>query len=400
MIKRKKTQLFSNKLSISIKNITSNTIIRAHLRYYYCTYVHDTTESQYRMRKFLFIAAMFFCTTFMSAQTPNRQFTIATMNIDGLPPSLSAIGINIPINPDGPQEKYTAAIAEKFMEKNWDIIGLNEDFNFHNTLTENISGYQVMTHGGKLEANAWIALAVIARTYRYSSDGLGLLVKEPMKARNEVRKAWEDCYGYFDHDNDSLTKKGFRHYEVDLDEKATLDVIVLHADAYEADPDRIAREKQMTQLMNYIEANKHCNHPLVIMGDYNQRFGEERLTELVLSRINNNKSLNACDAWTEYSKTHSGIPEEIDKIIFVNNSKCDYKIVLKDFANGYDFLREDGTALSDHWPVYATFEIDYHTPTGITETTTTLPAVRKHITNGRIIIERNGKKYSITGEEL
>lgn len=400
MIKRKKNQLFSYEMFCLIKIFPSDTIIRPDVRYKYCTYVHKQHINYHHMiRILLFVAAIIFATT-LRAQTKTQQFTIATFNVDGLPPHLSALGINININPDGPQEKYTKVIAEKLMEKSWDIVGLNEDFNYHQTLVSNLSGYQVMTHAGKFESSTLAALGILLRTYRFDTDGLGLLVKQPMKARNEVRKAWEDCYGYFDHDNDSLTMKGFRHYEVDLQEDVTIDVIVLHADAYEAEPDRIAREKQMTQLMNYVEANKHCQHPLVMMGDYNQRFGEEHLKELVLDRINNNKSLNACDAWTEYSKTHSGIPEEIDKIIFVNNSKCDYKIVLKDFANGYDFLREDGTALSDHWPVYATFEIDYHTPTGITETTTTLPAVRKHITNGRIIIERNGKKYSITGEEL
>lgn len=400
MIKRKKTKLFSYKLFYLIKKCSSDTILRPGVRYKYCTYVHKQHITYHRMRKFLLLIAAIISVTILQAQTESRQFTIATFNVDGLPPHLSALGINININPEGPQEKYTKVIAEKLMEKSWDIIGLNEDFNYHDVLTKNLSGYQVMTHGGKFESSTLAALGILLRTHRFNTDGLGLLVKQPMKAHDEVIKAWEDCYGYLDHDNDSLTMKGFRHYEVDLDKDVTIDVIVLHADAYEAEPDRLAREKQMTQLMNYVETNKHCQHPLVMMGDYNQVYGEERLKELVLDRLNNNKSLTACDAWMEYSKEHPDVKEEIDKIIFVNNQKCDYQLVLKEFANGYDFLREDGTALSDHWPAYATFEVVHKSPTGITEMATTQPAAKKRFVGGRIVIERNGRKYNITGEEL
>lgn len=400
MIKRKKIKLFSYKVFYLIKNIPLNTILRPNERYIYCTYVHKQYVIIIIMRRILLFVTALFLASALQAQTEPMQFSVATYNVDGLPPSLTALGINIKINPEGPQAKYTKVIAEKLMEKSWDIIGLNEDFNYHDVLTGNISGYQVMTHGGKFESSTAAALGILLRTFRFKTDGLGLLVKEPMKAYNEVIQPWKECYGYLDHDNDSLTQKGFRHYEVDVNEKATIDVIVLHADAYDAEPDRLAREKQMTQLMDYVETNKHCNHPLVIMGDYNQMFGKERLEELVLDRLNNNKSLTACDACMEYSKEHPDTNEEIDKIIFVNNEKCDYQLVLNDFGNGYDFLRDDGTALSDHWPAYATFEIVDNVITGISETTAVQPSAKKRIVGGRIVIERNGKRCNVAGEEL
>lgn len=335
------------------------------------------------------------CSLLMRAQT--WPLTVATMNVDGLPPELSALGLNISINPEGPQEEYTKVIAEKMMEHGWDIIGLNEDFNYHDVLTQNISGYQVMTHGGKFEASTTAAVQILRRKWRFKTDGLGLLVKKPMNAYNEDIHAWNDCYGYLDHDNDSLTLKGFRRYDVDVAEDVTISVIVLHADAYDAKPDRMAREKQMDQLMDYVEQNVGTARPLIIMGDFNQRYGTERLKEQVLDRLNNNKSIDARDAWMEYAKDHPGVPEMIDKIIYVNTQKSAYRLELKEFVNGFDFLREDGTALSDHYPASAAFEVIDKEATGITETTTPQDKPRKRIVNGRLIIEKGNARYTATG---
>ena len=42
------------------------------------------------------------------AQGQTEEFTVATLNVDGLPDEV----IGIPINPDGPGEKYTPEIAD------------------------------------------------------------------------------------------------------------------------------------------------------------------------------------------------------------------------------------------------------------------------------------------------
>lgn len=352
------------------------------------------------MKKILALITMAWLTANAFAQTPVTQFSVATLNVDGLPPQLSALGLTIKINPEGPQEKYTAVIGQKLMEKNWDVIGLNEDFNFHDVLMQNMSGYQVMTHSGKFESSTAAALGILARRWRFKTDGLELLVKRPMNAYNEDIQAWNDCYGYFDHDNDSLTMKGFRRYEVDIDSKVTIDVIILHADADDYIQDIRARELQMNQMMDYVEKNIKCNHPLVIMGDFNQFYERDRLQELVIDRLNNNKSINARDAWVEYSKEHKDVPEMLDKILYVNRQKSDYKLILTEFGNGYDFLRDTGEPLSDHYPAFAYFDVvDNHT-TGISEMAAPANAVSKRIVNGRLVIEKNGHRYGVMGEEL
>lgn len=335
-----------------------------------------------------------------TAQTVVGEFSIASLNVDGLPPYLSALGIKVDINPEGPQEKYTAVIGQKLMEKGWDIVGLNEDFNYHSTLVNNISGYQVMTHGGKFESSIIAALGILARTWRFSTDGLGLLVKKPMTAYNEERHAWKECYGYMDHDNDSLTKKGFRRYEVELNKDATIDIIVLHADAGAWVQDVSVRVKQMDQLMTFVEKNIKCNHPLVIMGDYNMSYSRDRFQELVIDRLNSNEGMTANDAWRVFTDRGESVSEMIDKIIFVNRSSSEYQLELQTLGNGYDFVREDGTALSDHYPIHASFRVTKKVPTGIDDVTIKASAPRKRIMNGRIVIEKDGRRYGITGEAL
>lgn len=344
------------------------------------------------------ILLMLLCTIITAqAQTMIGNFSIASFNADGLPPALSALGIKVDINPEGPQEKYTAVMGQKIMEKGWDIIGLNEDFNYHDVLTKNISGYQVMTHGGKFESSIVAALGILARTWRFKTDGLGLLVKSPMKASNEKRIAWKDCYGYMDHDNDSLTMKGFRHYEVALNNKVTLDVIVLHADAGGWEPDAKAREKQMEQLMTYVESNITCKHPLIIMGDYNMRYTTQDFQGMVIDRLNASGDMQAKDVTIEYNAAGNNVHEMLDKIIYVNRPSTDIQLQLVSMGNGYDFIREDGTALSDHYPIYASFNVIKNETTGINESITTTSMPRKRIVKGRIVIEHNGERYDVMG---
>lgn len=351
------------------------------------------------MKKITILIALLCTIVSAQGQTVEGNISIATMNVDGLPPALSALGMKIDINPDGPQEKYTATIGQKITEKGWDIVGLNEDFNYHDVLVNNISGYQVMTHGGKFESSFEAILGILARTWRFDIDGLGLLVKSPMKANNEQRVAWEDSYGYLDHDNDSLTKKGFRHYEVEASENVKMDIIVLHADAYDAQPDADARKKQMNQMLTYVEQKLTEARPLVIMGDYNMLYTREDVKGMVLDRLNAMDDTEAKDVTLEYNAAGNDVPELLDKIIYVNRPSYGYTLRLEEMGNCYDFIRDDGTPLSDHFPIYANFAIIKNGSSGISESIAPVSMPRKRIVNGRITIERDGERYDIMGRK-
>ena len=62
----------------------------------------------------IILAALVCC--IMAAQAQTEEFTVATLNVDGLPQKLI-----IPVNPDGPGEKYTPEIADFLLNKKYDI---------------------------------------------------------------------------------------------------------------------------------------------------------------------------------------------------------------------------------------------------------------------------------------
>lgn len=65
----------------------------------------------------------------------NGRFTCATMNVDGLPPSITVDyffgSTTININLDGKAGPGATAIAKKVLEQSWDFLAVNEDFNYH-----------------------------------------------------------------------------------------------------------------------------------------------------------------------------------------------------------------------------------------------------------------------------
>ena len=66
----------------------------------------------------------------VQSQRLSEEFTVATLNVDGLPTDV----IGIPINSDGPGERYTPEIADYLLQKGYDIIGLQENFNYYDLL--------------------------------------------------------------------------------------------------------------------------------------------------------------------------------------------------------------------------------------------------------------------------
>lgn len=356
-------------------------------------------------RKTLLLAGIL-SASFLSVQAQSGRFTCATMNVDGLPPSVNINYIfgnyTIEVNPDGREDAGARAIGEKMLSMGLDFIGVNEDFNYHKALMEPLTpaGYEAYTHRGGMSVNEAGGLLVAVGNYLAKkplvrADGLNLICRRQAdagfpttKAAGENIVAWTDAYGYTEayHDNDALTTKGFRYYRVttgDDGNTCDLDVYILHMDAGSGwkdgdDGDIYAREKQMTQLVKHIR-EKVTTRPIIIMGDFNSYYTRDRLKELFIDPIEaiNDGQLKVSDCWVELSCEgvfpeydlakygyNSQKGECIDKILYVNNSASPVQLVLEHFRIDSSFVSDDGTPLSDHKPAVARFAF-YSSPVSV-----------------------------------
>lgn len=302
-------------------------------------------------------------------------FNVAAYNVDGLPTSI----LGVQVNKGGLGAEGAQMMAKALQNVNWDIVGISEDFNYHEQLVPPLSEYyHVGEHTGGVS---------LGSLFRSDCDGLGLLVAKKGSGvssfvQNE-RVAWNDYYDNTLHDQgaDGLVTKGFRYFAVTIAPGVVVDVYVLHMDAGVAsegsnpeshvdggrDKNVLARENQLLQLREYIKNHNNRRHIFVI-GDTNCRYTREKLKELFIDGLHSDdNSLTVRDAWVEMMwggryptygddalMTHTygeQRGEVVDKIFYIENSSSPYTLTLNKFERDMDF------PIADHFPVVANFTI-------------------------------------------
>lgn len=286
------------------------------------------------------------------------EFTVAALNVDGLPAKI----LFWDVNPDGPGSDGTKEISQGLSKKNYDIIAVSEDFNYHGSLMSYISdNYDAGTHRGSISVGDF--------GYPFDTDGLDLIWKKDINVSDESWTRWEHYYGTTSDGNDGLIKKGYRHYVAHFGNDIDIDIYIMHMDAETSEGDNQARETQWTQLASAILANA-AHRPVIVMGDTNSRYTRDPIQRLFVNRIETTGSYTVRDAWVEKCKgntyprlgTNDLIVgdlgyrqgEIVDKILYLNPI-YGLKLKCKSFLVDTGFTREDGTPLADHFPVVAKF---------------------------------------------
>lgn len=347
------------------------------------------------MLRKLFIASF----ALMTLLAPNSafaqrsySFNATTLNVDGLPNKIGTFTVN----PDGKEAEGAKAIGNETRTKGWDIVAMSEDFNFHDYLIAPISDlYYAGTHGGKVSG-------LINTT-----DGLGLLLtkKTGWKFSNETRVVWSAHYGETDHGADGLIDKGFRYYTITIAPGVEFDFYCLHMDAEDDPKDIKAREKQLTQLVNYIKENDHGRH-ILILGDTNCRYTRDNVKGKLIDPINAVDNFTIHDAWIELIRGGAypkiGDPaimigdkgpqmgEVVDKIFWIENSKSPLKIK----ANS--FLHDTSFTASDHYPLTVNFTITDPNGTPATNSDYTLPESATAV--AQEIVGNSAEEVAASGE--
>ncbi|MDO4995102.1 MAG: hypothetical protein Q4E32_08900 [Bacteroidales bacterium] len=282
------------------------------------------------------------------------DFSVCSLNVDGLPASI----LFVTLNTDGPQSAGTSVISQYLANKGYDLIGVQEDFNFDTELKSELVGtgkdYVGGTHRGKVTGLS------------NDTDGLNFFCNTA-KGRSFTGESWTAYNHTESGDGNSYISKGWRYYEVTLADGMKIDLYMTHMDAGDVTS---SRNIQWTELANVVIANTNTKRPKIILGDFNSRFTREAIIDNFFTPVEATGNYTVSDAWVE--KTRSGnypsigpdaAGEVVDKIIYLNPTATGaVTLTLNSYvrdAEGYTYEAMGSSAgtgaLGDHAPVVAYF---------------------------------------------
>ncbi|KAF7621406.1 endonuclease/exonuclease/phosphatase family protein [Aspergillus flavus] len=266
------------------------------------------------------------------------QFDVLSFNVAGLPAILN--GNEVP----GDKTNNSKAIGAKFAEYDYDVIHVQEDFNYHAYIYETDDHpYRTATSGG-----AGIG------------SGLNTLANYPWVDFERVK--WETCSDASG--SDCLTPKGFTTMRVRFDEGVYVDFYNLHTDAGSETDDVTARSANLQQVADYI-GNNSAGNAVLVFGDTNARytssgenirvFGtEQNMTnpwvELILNGV---EPTEGTDPWMCDNPTTNNTCETVDKIFYRGSRSIELSATFWSYVGTKFEL--DGHILSDHNPVTSNF---------------------------------------------
>lgn len=267
-----------------------------------------------------------------AAEQASGSVSVLSYNIAGLPAFLQ----------DGDPETNTPIIGSRL--EPYDIVHVQEDFNYHASL------YEADDHPHRTPTSGGVPFG----------DGLNTLSHLPF--HDFERTTWDDCYIG---SGDCLTPKGFTFMRVELADGVEVDVYNLHTDAGVEDGDLEARRSNLDQVADAIE-ERSAGNAVLVYGDTNTRYtrSEDNIREFT-------ERTGLTDTWVELVRggtppaagddallcDDAAVTEEcevVDKILY--RSGDDVTLTADEYRNDNADFRDDADEmLSDHYPIAAEF---------------------------------------------
>ncbi|KAK4628700.1 Sphingomyelinase [Fulvia fulva] len=270
-----------------------------------------------------------------SALAASGSFNVLSFNVAVLPEFINDNGIK------GGKENAATMIGQRFAQYAFDVIQVQEDFDYHEEL------YAADNHPFR------------TKTFGGVPFGSGLNTLANFGWSDYRRITWDDCY--IDK-GDCLTPKGFTFMRMNPVQGVEIDFYNLHADAGSGNDDEAARRSNIQQVADYIGANS-AGRAVVVFGDTNTLYS--RPTDNV--RIFGGQN-GLTDAWVQFQYggvIPGGVPEcpepttdnsceTLDKVLYRRGSAVTLSATAFDYVTDL-FLQADGSILSDHNAVLVDF---------------------------------------------
>ena len=124
----------------------------------------------------------------------SETFSVATLNVDGLPQKILVINVNA----DGPGAVGTARIGKYLTKKGYDIVCMQEDFNYHDVLIPWMEDdYSNDTWSGDIGIEGRDIDFLHLQNHRFECDGLCTFWKKDITLESTERTAWKASFGKF-----------------------------------------------------------------------------------------------------------------------------------------------------------------------------------------------------------
>lgn len=334
-------------------------------------------------------------------QDSGERFTVATLNVDGLPQKI----LMVKVNTDGPGNAGSARIGKYLMKKGYDLVMLQEDFNYHDILSVILEDdYKMDEWSGDVEVVGHTIDYLHLQNHRFECDGLMGCWKNDLTVTPAGRTPWQQNFGKFSHALDEMVTKGFRRYDVTLKSGDRIVVYNMHMDASDNkdvaeqkdEKDREARMAQWTQLKEDVLKNLD-SRPIIIVGDMNSLYSRDDVKSVFIDAINDSGLGTVSDVWIEMKKQGD---ETVDKILYIN-PVMGTKIQPVAFSLDKEGYQNEGKPLGDHYPVAATFQIVTKAATGVEDVRSNEEDVKRvyDLRGQKVTQPRNGIYIEQKGEK-
>ncbi|XDG03157.1 hypothetical protein ABKA04_002772 [Annulohypoxylon sp. FPYF3050] len=264
------------------------------------------------------------------------EFNILSMNVAGLPEFLNSNEV------PGDKTTNSEEIGTKFADYDYDIIHVQEDFNYHAYI------YSTDTHPYRTATSGGVPFG----------SGLNTLANFDWIDFDRVK--WATCSDASE--NDCLTPKGYTFMRAIIDDGVYVDVYNLHADAGTEDGDEVARAANLKQVADAIDTNSIGNAVLVY-GDTNSRYTRSADGITIFSTQN-----GMTDTWVELIRggvvpteetlcdnpSTTNYCETVDKVFYRGSPLLTLKATYWNYESS-KFLQSNGSVLSDHNPITVNF---------------------------------------------